>query len=125
MCPRLLSVPRVLIVDDQEDIRLMLQILLEDQGWDTEQEASGEDALGREDRAAGFDAVVVDYKMPGLDGLEVARKFREAGFERPIIICSAYLNPQLEREARTLGAETVSKTDLEELVETIRREVKE
>ena len=117
--------PRLLIVDDQEDIRLMLQILLEDHGWDTEQAASGEDALGRGDRAARFDALVVDYKMPGLDGMEVARRFRQAGFNRPIIICSAYLNPRVEREARTLGAETVSKSDLEELVETIRREVGE
>ena len=37
--------PRLLIVDDQDDIRLMLQILLEDQGWDTEQAPSGEQAL--------------------------------------------------------------------------------
>ena len=116
---------RLLIVDDQEDIRLILQILLEDQGWDTENAASGEDALARADSAAPFDALVVDYKMPGLDGMEVARKFREAGFGRPIIICSAYLNPQVEREARILGAETVSKSDLKDLVETIRREVRE
>ena len=115
--------PTLLIVDDQEDIRLMMQILLEDQGWDTEQASSGEDALARGDRAAGFDALVVDYRMPGLGGMEVARKFREAGFTRPIIICSAYLNPRVEDEARTLGAETVSKSDLKELVETIRREV--
>jgi two-component system, sensor histidine kinase len=114
---------RLLIVDDQEDIRLMLQILLEEQGWDTEQAASGEDALGRGDPAARFDALVVDYKMPGLDGMEVARRFRKAGFERPIIICSAYLDPQVESEAGTLGAETVSKSDLTELVETIRRAV--
>ena len=116
---------RLLIVDDQEDIRLMLQILLEDHGWDTEQAASGEDALGRGDSTEQFDAVVVDYKMPGLDGMEVAGKFREAGFKRPIIICSAYLNPNVEREARALGATTVSKSDLNELVETIRREVRE
>ena len=114
---------RLLIVDDQDDIRLMLQILLEDQGWDTEQAASGEDALGWGDRAAQFDVLVIDYRMPGLDGMEVARKFREAGFKRSIIICSAYVNLQVEEEARTLGAETVSKSDLTELVETIRREV--
>jgi CheY-like chemotaxis protein len=115
--------PRLLIVDDQEDIRLMLRILLEDQGWDTEQASSGEDALGHGDRAR-FDALVLDYKMPGLDGMEVAREFRAAGFRRPIIICSAYLNSQVEREATTLGAATVSKSDLKELVETVRREVK-
>jgi CheY-like chemotaxis protein len=115
--------PKLLIVDDQEDIRLMLRILLEDQGWDTEQAVSGEDALAQGDRAARFDALVVDYKMPGLDGLEVARKFREAGFNRPIIVCSAYLTPEVEREARAVGADTVTKCNLEQLVETVRREV--
>ena len=115
--------PRVLIVDDQEDIRLILRILLEDQGWDTEQALSGEDALGHGDRISRFDALVIDYKMPGLDGMEAARKFREAGFERPIIICSAYLTPQVEREAEALGADTVTKSDLGQLVETVRREV--
>jgi CheY-like chemotaxis protein len=115
--------PRLLIVDDQEDIRLMLRILLEDQGWDTELALSGEDALAQGDRVARFDALVVDYKMPGLDGMEVARKFREAGYERPIIICSAYLTSRVEREARGLGAETVTKSDLDALVHAVRREV--
>lgn len=117
--------PRLLIVDDQEDIRLILQILLEDQGWDTEQASSGEHALARTDLGARFDALVVDYKMPGLDGMELAREVRERGFTRPIIVCSAYLDPEVEREARSLGAQTVSKSDLKELVETVRREVKE
>jgi CheY-like chemotaxis protein len=116
--------PKLLIVDDQEDIRLMLRILLEDQGWDTELAFSGEDALAQGDRVARFDCLVVDYKMPGLDGMEVARKFRETGFERPIIICSAYLTPEVEREAEAVGAETVTKSDLGQLVETVRREVK-
>jgi CheY-like chemotaxis protein len=115
--------PRVLIVDDQEDIRLMLRILLEDQGWDTELALSGEDALAQGDRVARFDALVVDYKMPGPDGIEVARRFRAAGFRRPIIICSAYLTPEVEREAMVLGAETVTKYDLGALVEAVRREV--
>jgi CheY-like chemotaxis protein len=115
--------PRLLIVDDQEDIRLMLRILLEDQGWDTEQAWSGEEALAQGDRVARFDALVVDYKMPGPDGMEVARKFRETGYTRPIIICSAYLTPEVEREAKTLGAQTAAKSNLQELVETVRREV--
>ncbi len=117
--------PRLLIVDDQEDIRLMLRILLEDQGWDTEQAYSGEDALAQGDRVARFDALVVDYKMPGLDGMDVARQFREAGYKRPIIICSAFLTSRVEREARGLGAKTVTKCNLEELVQTVRREVQD
>ena len=117
--------PRLLIVDDQEDIRLILQILLEDEGWDTEQASSGESVLERSDLAARFDGLVVDYKMPGLDGMEVARTVRERGFERPIIVCSAYLDREVERDARSLGAQTVSKSDLKELVATVRREVRE
>ena len=91
---------RLLIVDDQEDIRLILQILLEDQGWDTEQEASGERVLARRDLRSRFHALVVDYKMPGLDGMELARRLRATGFSRPIILCSAYLNPEVQREAK-------------------------
>ena len=115
--------PKLLIVDDHEDIRLMLRILFEDQGWDTEQAQSGEDALAQGSRVTRFDALVVDYKMPGLDGMEVAGKLREAGYTRPIIICSAYLTPEVEREARMLGAETVSNSDLGALVGAVRREV--
>jgi hypothetical protein len=51
------------------------------------------------------------------------RELRERGFERPIILCSAYLDPEIERAAQTLGASTVSKSDQQELLETIRREV--
>lgn len=116
---------RLLIVDDQEDIRLILQILLEDQGWDTEQATSGENALARRDLSTRFDALVVDYKMPGLDGMEVARRLRDSGFERPIILCSAYLNPEVTTEAGSLQTKTVNKSDLRELVDTIRREVGE
>jgi CheY-like chemotaxis protein len=61
--------------------------------------------------------------MPGLDGLEVARRLRDRGFEGPIILCSAYLNPEIERAARAVGASTVSKSDQQELLETVRREV--
>lgn len=115
--------PRLLIVDDQDDIRLMLQILLEEQGWDTEQAPSGEHALQLGGLRARFDALVVDYRMPGLDGLELVRELRDRGFERPIILCSAHLNPEVEREARALGASTVSKSDQQQILETIRHEV--
>src|SRR5438270_1294399 len=83
---------RILIIDDQDDVRLALQTMLSIDGWDTEEAASGEEAVARLGQTPGLDALVVDYKMPGLDGMELTRRIRGSGFERPIIICSAYLN---------------------------------
>ena len=114
---------RILIVDDQDDVRLALRTVLSIDGWDTEEAASGEEAMARLKRSTDFDALVVDYKMPGLDGLEVTRLIRGAGFERPIIICSAYLDSEIERQASGVDAETVSKGDIDQLKESIRRQV--
>jgi protein-histidine pros-kinase len=110
-----------LIVDDQDEVRLAIQAILSLEGWDTDEAASGEEAVARVGRTPDFAGVVVDYRMPGLDGLEVTRQIRGSGFERPIIICSAYLNPELEREASALGAHTASKDDLGALREMIRQ----
>lgn len=110
---------KLLIVDDDPDIRLMLRILLQGRGWETEEAESGHDALQKLEGAQTFDAIVLDYKMPGLTGLELARNLREEGLASPIIICSAYLNPEIEKEAHALGVPTVNKADLDLLVEMI------
>jgi CheY-like chemotaxis protein len=110
----------VLIVDDEPDIRLMMRSLLGSEGWDTEEAASGKDALRMMDSFSSFDAVVLDYKMPGLTGIELARNLREEGLAPPIIICSAYLNAEIEEEAEQLGVPTIAKTDLDRLVAKIR-----
>lgn len=77
--------------------------------------------LARRDLRSRFHALVVDYKMPGLDGMELARRLRATGFSRPIILCSAYLNPEVQREAKALDTKTVDKSDLNELVATVRQ----
>ncbi|HEX8855305.1 MAG TPA: PAS domain S-box protein [Thermoleophilaceae bacterium] len=112
---------KILIVDDQDDVRLALGAVLALDGWETEEAASGEEALARVGRSRHFAGLVVDYRMPGLNGLEVARRIRGTGFERPIIICSAYLSPGIEEEAGAVGARTVSKDDLSRLREAIRQ----
>jgi PAS domain S-box-containing protein len=114
---------KVLIVDDQDDVRLALQSILSLDGWDTEEAASGGEAVARVGRAGDFDVLVVDYRMPDIDGVEVTRRIRGSGFERPIIICSAYLNPEIEREASALRAHTVRKDDLMDLRAMIRSQI--
>src|SRR5947199_1568205 len=115
--------PGVLIIDDQDDVRLALRAILPLDGWSTQEAASGGEALARIDREQDFDALVLDYRMPDLDGLEVARRARASGFERPIVICSAYLDPNVEREARAVGAQSVSKDNLVELRAAVRGQV--
>ena len=96
-----------------------MQAILALEGWNTAEAGSGEEAMARVSRSPDFAGLVVDYRMPGLDGLEVARRLRRSGFERPIIICSAYLDAELEREALALGAHTANKDDLESLREKL------
>jgi two-component system nitrogen regulation response regulator NtrX len=69
--------PRVLIVDDEMNIRKLLAGVLADEGYDTEAVASGEEALDRlRDAAAAIDAVLLDLALPGKDGLDVLQEIR-------------------------------------------------
>ena len=109
----------ILIVDDQDEVRLTMQAILALEGWNTAEARSGEEAVARVGQSPDFAGLVVDYRMPGLDGLEVVRRLRQLGFERPIIICSAYLDDEIEREALALGAHAANKDDLESLREKL------
>ncbi len=109
----------ILIVDDQDEVRLTMQAILALEGWNTAEAGSGEEAVAKVGRSPDFAGLVVDYRMPGIDGLEVARRLRQSGFERPIIICSAYLDDELEGKALAVGAHTANKDDLEGLREML------
>ena len=94
---------RVLIVDDTEHVREMLQAMLELDGFDVVgAAASGEDAipLAVEKQP---DVIVMDYKMPGMDGLAASREIRKARSDQPIILYTAYLDATLEAEAKEAG----------------------
>lgn len=111
---------RVLIVDDDPNICFALRTLMQQEGWETGEAMSGEEALQRLDELTGFDVLVLDYRMPGLTGIELARNLREEGIFPPMILCSAYLNADVEQEAKALGVPTVDKIDLRRLIEMIR-----
>ena len=99
-----LPVPvKVLVVDDTEHVRSMLVDMLELDGFDVVgQAASGTEAV---DAAADNDpdVIVMDYKMPGMDGLSAARAIRTTRPEQGIILYTAYLDQKLEKEARDAG----------------------
>ena len=94
---------RVLVVDDTDHVRNMLVDMLELDGFDVVgQAASGDEAVKVADDA-GPDVIVMDYKMPGMDGLTAARAIRERRTDQAIILYTAYLDEQLEAVAKEAG----------------------
>ena len=80
---------KILVVDDEKNIRLLLQEELADEGYDVILADSGALAL-KMIKEENPDLVTLDIKMPGEDGLSILRKIREIEYDLPVIICSAY-----------------------------------
>lgn len=94
---------RLLVVEDTEHVRRMLLDILELHGFEIVGDAeSGAEALQRVE-AADPDVVVLDYMMPEMDGLEVARRIREGRPDQQVILYSAYIDEELERGAKDAG----------------------
>jgi CheY-like chemotaxis protein len=94
---------RVLVVDDTDHVRTMLVDMLQLDGFEVCGEASsGTDAVGAATKLDP-EVIVMDYKMPGMDGLETSRAIRKDRPDQPIILYTAYLDPKLEAEAREAG----------------------
>ena len=79
---------RVLLADDDDDIRETLAMALADQGWQTVEARDGNEALSRA-ASEQFDALILDHRMPGLLGGEVHQKLRERGSSTPVILITA------------------------------------
>ncbi|MGH9185283.1 MAG: response regulator transcription factor, partial [Acidimicrobiales bacterium] len=95
-----------------------LWVLLEQRGWVADEAPDGEQALARWSINPA-DVVVLDHRMPGMAGIDVARRLREEGFEGRIVLYSAYLDGALEDEAAILGLQTLPKADFDELLELL------
>ncbi len=78
---------RVLVVEDEEDIAFPLVRTLEREGYDVSWVDSGQKALDTLSTAP--EVVILDLGLPDIDGLEVCRRAREAGFEGAIMIVTA------------------------------------
>lgn len=94
---------RVLIVDDDEGIRLALRDLLGEEGFEIAGIASdGEEAV-RLAMLAEPDVILMDMRMPGMDGLAAARSIREADPIAQVVILSAYDDPAFTEGAEEVG----------------------
>jgi CheY-like chemotaxis protein len=111
----------ILVADDQADLRRIVRILLtRGTGWDVVEAEDGDAAIAAA-RMQDFDAAVLDHRMPGLTGIEVARVLRDDGFTGPIVIFSAYLEPELLAEAERLQIRSVPKGEIALLHEVMQQ----
>ena len=93
----------VLIVDDEKNIRFTLPLALEPLELETDTACDGEEALTRL-REKEFDLILLDLKMPGMDGIEVLRRIRRIRPDIPVIMITAYGTIENSVEAMKIGA---------------------
>jgi CheY-like chemotaxis protein len=98
---------KVMVVDDTVHVRRMLRNMLELDGFEVVAEAgSGPEAVDLV-VDADPDIVVVDYKMPDVDGLETASRLRALRPDQVMILYTAFVDPELEARARAVGVSVV------------------
>jgi len=94
---------RILIIDDEENFRHMLSVILKKERYDVETASNGEEGLQRI-VASPFDQILCDIRMPQMDGMEFMSKVQKMGMDAPIIMMSAYGTVDTAIEAMKLGA---------------------
>lgn len=112
---------RILLADDNPAVRRYLRGLLEQQrDWHVSDEASdGLEAVQRFENGR-HDLIVLDFQMPGLNGLEAAKQIIRDSPKTPILMVTLYLSKQLADEAQKVGIRgTCPKTHISSVVDAI------
>ncbi|HTA31236.1 MAG TPA: response regulator [Candidatus Cybelea sp.] len=111
---------RILIVDDDPSIRYMLSRVLMDEGYEALSAANGREGLETA-AAQGVDLVLLDLKMPGLNGQETFRELSLLRPSLPVIIMTAYPGQLGEGPLTGVGALLQKPLDFPKLLEVIRK----
>jgi DNA-binding response OmpR family regulator len=106
---------RVLLVDDEPGVRLLVGKRLTRCGWQVDKVLDGEEALDASHRVD-YDAIVLDQRLPGRSGLEVVE---ELDHDVPVVLFTAHLDDTVRAAAHDAGCHVVDKTDLDRLVAVI------
>ena len=92
---------RILVVDDEEKLRRVIELQLSTAGFDVDKAASAEEALKIVERA---DLVLTDLKLPGMDGLELLAAIRRQNSHAPVVVMTAFGTIEVAVEAMKAGA---------------------
>jgi len=93
-----MSAPRIMVIDDEKIVGDMAKLSLEQDGYEVETFQNAKPALARL-REQSFDVVVTDYKMKGIDGMEVLRTVRKEYPSTKVIMITAFANLDAAIEA--------------------------
>jgi CheY-like chemotaxis protein len=118
---------RILIVDDDKDILANLSDILTDLGYETDTAVCGEDAIGKVEQfcpnqtECRYDLCLLDFKMPGIDGVELYEKILEYNPQLRAIMVTAYAGDDGVQRAVAAGTWQVLRkpVDISQLLSTI------
>ena len=94
---------RILVIDDEAEIRRSVKMILEYEGYDVQEAASGPEGVALAEREPP-DLIFLDIKMGGMDGLEALTKIKQANESLPVVIISGHGTVSTAVEATKLGA---------------------
>ncbi len=116
---------KVLIVDDQFGIRILLNEVLQKEGYDTYQAANGLQALEVLNENIP-DLVLLDMKIPGMDGIEILKRMKAVQPDIKVIIMTAYGELDMIQEAMDLGAIThfAKPFDIDDIRKAVEKHIK-
>lgn len=115
---------KILIVDDQYGIRVLLHEVFQKEGYQTFQAANGFQALDIVKKDCP-DLVILDMKIPGMDGIEILKHVKEINQEIKVILMTAYGELDMIQEAKELGAlmHFAKPFDIDEIRSAVRKEI--
>jgi len=114
------SMKKILVVDDEANIRELFREELEDMGYEVTTVGDGSEALSLLDRTP-FDLVTLDMRMPDMDGIETLRKMKEKNSSLPVVICTAYEEYKHDFGSWCSDAYVVKSADASLLRETVKK----
>jgi DNA-binding response OmpR family regulator len=112
-------VKKILVVDDEESIRLLYHDELSQAGYHVDLAGSGEEALAKVNMDPP-DLITLDIKMKGMDGIAFLRKLRQFQRNLPVVICSAYGEFKQDFAVWASDAYITKTSDVSELLDAIR-----
>ena len=95
---------RILIIDDENHIRRMMRLTLEAAGYEVEEASDGAEGIRLYGDGSSWAGVVLDQRMPGMDGLETLRQLKQQNRNVRVVMATAFASIELAVDAMKLGA---------------------